>query len=185
MAPKLYKAQDVCEMTQLQTYVLRSWEHEFPGIGVRKSEESPRLYRETDVEQIQRIKRLVFEEGLTLAGARRRLEQSSGAAAGVSDDEVNEVLDALGVAARERIANVQQGLRSILSMLGTEPGSLSLVAPTGSARGDKAQARDGAGKSSSAGSRKALSSSKSRVGVKPAPAKGKAQVARKAKRARA
>src|SRR4051812_40868966 len=74
MTPKLYKAAEVCEMTQLQPYVLRSWEKEFPGIGVQKAEDGPRLYRQADVEQVLRIKQLVLGEGLTLSGARRRLE---------------------------------------------------------------------------------------------------------------
>ena len=41
--PKLYKAADVCEMVQVQPYVLRSWEKEFPGIGVQKSPDAARL----------------------------------------------------------------------------------------------------------------------------------------------
>ncbi len=69
MTPKLFKATEVCEMTGLQPYVLRSWEKEFPGIGVQKSADSPRLYRQSDVDQVQRIKQLVFAEGLTLSGA--------------------------------------------------------------------------------------------------------------------
>ncbi len=77
MTQKWFKAADVCEMAELQPYVLRSWEKEFPGIGVQKSAESPRLYRQSDVEQVKRIKQLVFGEGLTLAGARRRLEESA------------------------------------------------------------------------------------------------------------
>ena len=72
MTPKLYRAQDVCDLAQVQPYVLRSWEKEFPGIGVQKSDDSPRLYRQADVDQVLLIKRLVFNEGLTLAGARRR-----------------------------------------------------------------------------------------------------------------
>ena len=63
MTPKLFRAADVCEMAQLQPYVLRSWEKEFPGIGVQKSPESPRLYRQSDVDQVQKIKQLVFGEG--------------------------------------------------------------------------------------------------------------------------
>jgi len=63
-------------MAQLQPYVLRSWEKEFPGIGVQKPGDSQRLYRQSDVEQVLRIKQLVFTEGLTLAGARRRIESS-------------------------------------------------------------------------------------------------------------
>ena len=76
MTQKWFKAADVCEMAELQPYVLRSWEKEFPGIGVQKSADSPRLYRQSDVEQVQKIKQLVFGEGLTLSGARRRLEES-------------------------------------------------------------------------------------------------------------
>jgi DNA-binding transcriptional MerR regulator len=75
MTQKWFKATDVCEMAELQPYVLRSWEKEFPGIGVQKSPESPRLYRQSDVEQVLKIKQLVFGEGLTLSGARRRMEE--------------------------------------------------------------------------------------------------------------
>ena len=125
MTPKLFKAADVCDMAQLQPYVLRSWEKEFPGIGVQKSPDSPRLYRQSDIEQVQRIKQLVFGEGLTLAGARRRLEQT--AAPGASDEEVAEVLDALASDARTRIASVRDGLKSILKLLSAAPGTVVVV----------------------------------------------------------
>ena len=127
MPPKLYKAAEVCEMVQLQPYVLRSWEKEFPGIGVQKSAGSPRLYRESDVEQVRRIKQLVFGEGLTLAGARRRLDETGSASHGVTDDEVAEVLDALASDARIRIAHVRDGLRSILKVLSSAPGTVVVV----------------------------------------------------------
>ena len=125
MTPKLFRAVDVCEMAQLQPYVLRSWEKEFPGIGVQKSPESPRLYRQSDIDQVHRIKQLVFGEGLTLAGARRRLEQV--AAPGASDEEVAEVLEALASDARTRIASVRDGLRSILKLLSAAPGTVVVV----------------------------------------------------------
>ena len=127
MTPKLYRAVDVCEMAQLQPYVLRSWEKEFPGIGVQKSPESPRLYRQSDIDQVQRIKQLVFGEGLTLAGARRRLEQLEQASPGASDEEVAEVLEALASDARTRIAHVRDGLRSILKLLSAAPGTVVVV----------------------------------------------------------
>ena len=126
MTPKLFRAADVCEMAQLQPYVLRSWEKEFPGIGVQKSPESPRLYRQSDLEQVQKIKQLVFGEGLTLAGARRRLEQSV-PTPGASDEEVAEVLEALASDARTRIASVRDGLRSILKVLSAAPGTVVVV----------------------------------------------------------
>jgi DNA-binding transcriptional MerR regulator len=125
MTQKWFKAADVCEMAELQPYVLRSWEKEFPGIGVQKSAESPRLYRQSDIEQVKKIKQLVFGEGLTLAGARRRLEES--AQIGAADKDVEEVLEALASDARTRIASVRDGLRSILKLLSSAPGTVVVV----------------------------------------------------------
>ena len=62
MAAKLYKAAEVCEITQLQPYVLRSWEKEFPGIGVRKSPDSQTLYRQSDVDYVLRIRQRIAEQ---------------------------------------------------------------------------------------------------------------------------
>src|SRR5918992_743886 len=125
MTPKLYKAADVCDMAQLQPYVLRSWEKEFPGIGIQKSPDSPRLYRQSDVDQVMRIKQLVFGEGLTLSGARRRLEAhlATAAAAIAEADDAEDVLETLGQDARARIAIVRAGLRSLLDTLSHSPGN--------------------------------------------------------------
>jgi DNA-binding transcriptional MerR regulator len=115
MTPKLYKAAEVCEIAQLQPFVLRSWEKEFPGIGVQKSDGSARLYRQSDLDQLLRIKQLVFSEGLTLAGARRKLEEAMpGAAPAVA---MSEVIEVLGADAHKRIAYVRDGLRSLLHLL--------------------------------------------------------------------
>ena len=127
MTPKLYRAQEVCDLAQVQPYVLRSWEKEFPGIGVQKSDDSPRLYRQADVDQVLLIKRLVFTEGLTLSGARRRLEHAVPRTAAQVDHEVAEVLDALASDARTRIAYVRDGLRSILQLLSNAPGTVVVV----------------------------------------------------------
>lgn len=128
MTPKLYKAADVCGIAQLQPYVLRSWEKEFPGIGVQKSPDGPRLYRQSDVDQVLRIKQLVFGEGLTLAGARRRIEESIASTKPQgADPEVAEVLDALASDARTRIAHVRDGLRSLLKVLSSAPGTVVVV----------------------------------------------------------
>jgi DNA-binding transcriptional MerR regulator len=126
MTQRWYKAAEVCEMAQLQPYVLRSWEKEFPGIGVQKSADSQRLYRQSDVDQVLKIKQLVFGEGLTLAGARRRIEENNGAS-GVRDQDVAEVLDALASDARTRIAHVRDGLKSILRLLSSAPGTVVVV----------------------------------------------------------
>jgi DNA-binding transcriptional MerR regulator len=125
MTAKLYKAAEVCDMAQLQPYMLRSWEKEFPGIGIQKSSDSPRLYRQSDLDQVLRIKQLVFGEGLTLAGARRRLEEMAPVVESAADAGE---MDTLPSEARTRIAQVKQGLRSILAML---DGSRAPVAVVG------------------------------------------------------
>src|SRR4051812_11087559 len=130
-APKreLFKAAEVCEVVQVQPYVLRSWEAEFPQIGQPSAGGGPRLYRRVDVELVLRIKQLVFEEGLTLAGARRRLEEDSGPG---NRATVALVEDVVGERVRDGLKKVRSGLESILQMLssngGDEP-ALTLVAP--------------------------------------------------------
>ena len=123
----VFKAAEVCEVVQVPSYVLRSWEAEFPQIGQAPSGGGPRVYRRADVELVLRIKQLVFEEGLTLSGARRRLEEES-------DRETAPpmlVEEALGAHAREKIRNVKTGLQSILQMLSRdeEAAELHLVPP--------------------------------------------------------
>src|SRR5687768_4344684 len=127
MAPKMYKAAEVCEVAQLQPFVLRSWEKEFPRIGFQKSSDSPRLYRQSDLDQVLRIKQLVFEEGLTLSGARHRLGDEETQSSSATDEEVEEVLEALASDARVRIARVRDGLRSILKVLSSAPGTVVVV----------------------------------------------------------
>ena len=107
--------------------MLRSWEKEFPGIGVQKSLDSPRLYRQADIDQVLLIKRLVFSEGLTLSGARRKLEDTAARTPAGVDHDVAEVLDALASDARTRIAYVRDGLRSILQLLSSAPGTVIVV----------------------------------------------------------
>ena len=109
----LFKAAEVCDLAKVQPYVLRSWETEFPDLGVAKSAGAPRVYRRADVEQVLRIKHLLLVEGLTLAGARRRLEEESAPVA--ADAPVIDEL--IGQNARERLTAVKRGLQSILDLL--------------------------------------------------------------------
>src|SRR5262245_66486777 len=76
-----YKIGEVCQMTDTQPYVLRFWESEFPQLAPRKSRTGQRLYRQRDVDLVLQIKRLLYEEGCTIAGARKRLgmEETAGA----------------------------------------------------------------------------------------------------------
>jgi DNA-binding transcriptional MerR regulator len=110
----LFKAAEVCDLVKLQPYVLRSWEAEFPELGVSKAG-GPRVYRRADVEQVVRIRHLLLVEGLTLAGARRKIEEETAPIA--ADEPAIEAL--IGRNARERLTAVRRGLQSILDLLGS------------------------------------------------------------------
>jgi DNA-binding transcriptional MerR regulator len=121
----LFKASEVCEIASVQPYVLRSWEMEFPDLGVVKTAGGPRIYRRVDVEKVLRIKQLVFTDGLTLAGVRRRME-------GEAPPELEEAAAApmkelLGRNAKERLSEVKKGLMSILELLNGRPGDVPVM----------------------------------------------------------
>ena len=118
----LFKSSEVCEIASVQPYVLRSWESEFPDLGVAKSSGGPRVYRRADVERVLRIKQLVFADGLTLAGVRRRIEEEAPDV--LEDADEAPMTELLGRNARERLADVKKGLRGILELLSSRPSQL-------------------------------------------------------------
>ena len=126
----LFKSSEVCEIASVQPYVLRSWESEFPDLGVSKSAGGPRIYRRVDVERVLRIKQLVFNDGLTLAGVRRRIEEEAPPALG--EATAAPITELLGRNAKERLADVKRGLIGILEMLNARPvnGDVPLPLPT-------------------------------------------------------
>jgi DNA-binding transcriptional MerR regulator len=73
-----YRIGEVSRLTALKPFVLRYWETEFPMLEPVKSPSGHRLYRQEDVEMVLRIKRLLYDEGFTIAGARRHLREQNG-----------------------------------------------------------------------------------------------------------
>jgi len=72
---KLYfRIGEVSRLCGLPTYVLRFWETEFPQLKPPKSNTGQRTYRRNDVENVVRIKKLLYDEGFTIAGARAHLK---------------------------------------------------------------------------------------------------------------
>jgi DNA-binding transcriptional MerR regulator len=69
-----FKIGEVCELTDTQPYVLRYWESEFPALAPAKNNSGQRIDRRRDIETILRIKTLLYEEGFTIAGAKKKLE---------------------------------------------------------------------------------------------------------------
>jgi len=117
----LFRQPEVCDIASIQPYMLRSWEAEFPDLGVSRTQGGPRVYRRADVERVLRLKHLLFVEGLTLAGARRRLleERPAPPAEPAADD----LAELFGSDARERILHVRQGLRALAALLSRAPGA--------------------------------------------------------------
>jgi DNA-binding transcriptional MerR regulator len=109
-----FKASEVCEIAQIPPYVLRSWEKEFPGLGVSTKPGGQKVYRRSDIEQVLRIKQLLFAEGLTLAGARRKLEGEPPSTEAPLELPVPE-------AVKQKVSRVKQELRSLLDLLGPQP----------------------------------------------------------------
>ncbi len=69
-----FKIGEVCEITDTQPYVLRYWESEFPMLAPAKNSSGQRIYRRRDIETVFRIKELLYDEGFTIAGAKKRIE---------------------------------------------------------------------------------------------------------------
>src|SRR6266481_6850720 len=71
---RLYKIGEVCKVADVQPYVLRYWETEFPPLAPNKSGGGQRLYTQRDLDVIMRIKQLLYSEGFTIAGAKKKLD---------------------------------------------------------------------------------------------------------------
>ena len=88
----LFRIGEVSRLTATKAFVLRYWESEFPTLQPVKSPSGHRLYRREDIETVFEIKRLLYEEGFTIAGARKHLTEQNGAApAGRDTQERGEV----------------------------------------------------------------------------------------------
>jgi DNA-binding transcriptional MerR regulator len=71
----LFRIGEVSRLTATKTFVLRFWESEFPTLQPVKSPSGHRLYRREDIEAVFEIKRLLYEQGFTIAGARKHLAE--------------------------------------------------------------------------------------------------------------
>ena len=78
----LFSISEVARLTSTKAFVLRYWQSEFPALQPVKAPNGRRLYRREDIETVFEIKRLLYEEGFTIAGARKHLAEHSGAAGG-------------------------------------------------------------------------------------------------------
>ena len=127
---ELYRIGDVSKITALKPFVLRYWETEFPMLQPIKSPSGHRLYRQEDVDMVLKIKRLLYDEGFTIAGARRHLrEQNGGAGAATANPEVqvagsvthgqahSHAENATDLLSRKMLLDLRDSLRAFLTLL--------------------------------------------------------------------
>jgi DNA-binding transcriptional MerR regulator len=108
---KLYfRIGEVSRLCRLHAYVLRFWETEFPQLKPVKSSTGQRMYRRKDVEAVLRIKKLLYEEGFTIAGARQQLRLD------VKSEKSQAPLPFPAQSSTE-LKRIRHGLQEILGML--------------------------------------------------------------------
>jgi len=122
-----YRIGEVSQITGVKPYVLRYWESEFRLMAPQKSRSRQRLYRQKDIEAILHIKRLLYEERYTIAGARRRLREL-GAERVRSESPLRKPAAAAGAAAGGAVPDATAELGAILSELQTIRALLSAEA---------------------------------------------------------
>jgi DNA-binding transcriptional MerR regulator len=105
-----FRIGEVATLCRLPAYVLRFWETEFSQLKPVKSSTGQRMYRRKDVEHVLRIKKLLYEEGFTIAGARQHLKEEHKA-------EKKQAALPFPMASTPDLAPIRQGLRDILTML--------------------------------------------------------------------
>ena len=109
---KLYfRIGEVAKLCKLPAYVLRFWQTEFPQLKPVKSSTGQRMYRQRDVESALRIKKLLYEEGFTIAGARQQLKSESKPA------KLQSGLPFPKAGRNDGLKKVRQGLQEILVLL--------------------------------------------------------------------
>jgi DNA-binding transcriptional MerR regulator len=117
-----FKIGEVCEITDTQPYVLRYWESEFPSLAPAKNSSGQRIYRRRDIETVLRIKQLLYEEGFTIAGAKKRLEaemsgRGDSPSSAVTPSSVGDRPASGEDKGRQALLEVREQLREILTLL--------------------------------------------------------------------
>ena len=108
---KLYfRIGEVSELTQTKSYVLRYWETEFPTLKPVKSRTGHRLYRREDVQTVLEIKRLLYDRGFTIEGARKQLSGDS-----ASSEQQKELFRSTVDGAQ--LKSIKRDLESVLTIL--------------------------------------------------------------------
>jgi DNA-binding transcriptional MerR regulator len=113
----LYTIGHVARLAALKPFVLRYWETEFPMLQPRKGSGGRRLYRQEDVDLVFRIKRLLYDEGFTIAGARRFLRGHAGEAENEVAHSVSAPESSAQLLNRKMLLDLRDTLQAFLTLL--------------------------------------------------------------------
>jgi DNA-binding transcriptional MerR regulator len=108
-AKQLFKIGEVCEMMQVEPYVLRYWETEFDDLQPEKNPMGQRIYTPRDIEVVFLIKKLLYEDGYTIVGARKQLKREIAKLGNGNSLTSEEVL--------EHLKTIRSELQQILTLL--------------------------------------------------------------------
>ena len=113
-----YKIGEACRKLDVQPYVLRYWETEFPFLKPDKSKSGQRVYTPEELEIIRRVKELLYDEGYTIAGAKKKLEaEASGQGPTPGSQAEQAGAEEGNDKTRDALFEVKDQLREILTLL--------------------------------------------------------------------
>lgn len=110
---RYYRIGEVSKITGIEAYVLRYWESQFRWMTPAKSRSQQRLYRKRDIDVILLIKRLLYQERFTIAGAKKKL-QELGLSRALDTPQLDLALDA---DPRQQIRRIREALQEVRSAL--------------------------------------------------------------------
>ena len=105
-----YRIGEVAVLVGVEPHVLRYWEREFRTIRPTKSARGQRVYSRRDVENLSRVRQLLYGEGFTIAGARKKLQEADPPAPGRTE---------LAAKERERLLGLRADIERFLAELGS------------------------------------------------------------------
>jgi DNA-binding transcriptional MerR regulator len=114
---EFYSIGAVSRMTGVKAFVLRYWETEFPMLEPEKGANGRRSYRQEDVDLILKIKRLLYDEGFTIAGARRHLREGGAAIESETGAAIPSGYGATQLLNRKMLLDMRDSLRAFLALL--------------------------------------------------------------------
>jgi DNA-binding transcriptional MerR regulator len=124
---RMYRIGEVSRLADLKPFVLRYWETEFPMLQPVKSPRGHRMYRQEEVYLVIKITRLLYDEGFTIAGARRHLLEQGlanvgdtsnlGEQGGATHANWSKLEHSVSHLNRKMLLDLRDALRSFLTLL--------------------------------------------------------------------